>query len=407
MVDEDIYPNLVNCLRTGEYTNEDFHTKISQEYCISREIAKMAAVRCCFNCKKTDILYDLLSVDNLNSSEIERMKESGLFIIDNKSIKIANGHNITEIHEFFSDNKDDGFFNYCNNFLTSWDVCSIVYKNNYPPSLLAEYSSIIGMNALRKEYYYKVWAERLSPKVLASIENNISFQRNKTSLRKIANALSKNAIKNEVRDFLIKNNYNIELASKKFNWDINNKMYWGRLIEEGIIRDGNGFSNIDMVIGYPIVNGIPVILKPYNQKSYFTCIDIVSLIGTQPSKDFASLVKRVFRTQKRAIVQYENNRLNKVVIDIMNEELVECYDKMLYLYISGSNSIVDYKTNWKEQYKDKIKYNAGSLESMWIFKDIISTMTFSKNIGICLYDVKGWTDILISNDTSISILKIF
>ena len=186
MVDEDIYPNLVNCLRTGEYTNEDFHTKISQEYCISREIAKMAAVRCCFNCKKTDILYDLLSVDNLNSSEIERMKESGLFIIDNKTIKIANGHNITEIHEFFSDNKDDGFFNYCNNFLTSWDVCSIVYKNNYPPSLLAEYSSIIGMNALRKEYYYKVWAERLSPKVLASIENNISFQRNKTSLRKIA-----------------------------------------------------------------------------------------------------------------------------------------------------------------------------------------------------------------------------
>lgn len=184
-------------------------------------------------------------------------------------------------------------------------------------------------------------------------------------------------------------------------------MYWGRLIEEGIIRDGNEFSNIDMVIGYPIVNGIPVILKPYNKNSYFTCIDIVGLIGTQPSKDFASLVKRVLRTQKRAIAQYENNRLNKVVIDIMNEELVECYDKMLYLYISGAGSIVDYKTNWKEQYKDKIMGKAGSLESMWIFKDIISTMTFSKNIGICLYDVKGWTDILINNDTSISILKIF
>ena len=80
---------------------------------------------------------------------------------------------------------------------------------------------------------------------------------------------------------------------------------------------------------------------------------------------------------------------------------------MLYLYISGAGSIIDYKINWKEQYKDKIMGKAGSLESMWIFKDIISTMTFSKNIGICLYDVKGWTDILINNDTSISILKIF
>ena len=106
------------------------------------------------------------------------------------------------------------------------------------------------------------------------------------------------------------------------------------------------------------------------------------------------------------LIQYENNKLNKVAIEIINQELAECYDMLLYLYVSEAESIIDYNKGWKARYRDKIMDKLmymGILGQVWLFNDVISTMFFSNNIGKCLYKINGWTDLLIDNNDNISI----
>lgn len=265
------FPNLINCIRTGKYTDEDFHTKIAEENGISRSVAKMTAVRCCFNATKVNILQGLLnSVDlSLISNELKIMEKSGLLYWkkNNRSetynLMIQKGHNIEECHNFFMQEAETyKFFRYCADMLTSWDVCHEVYSNDFCPSLLAEYSSAIETSVIReamkhgviianaydhayclnsKKYdwkgEYKKWAEKLLPCLLEAMEKDRSHEKvpMKKSMVSIAGLRNKNTVKTEVRDFLKTHNYDVDLAQKEFNWDRKVKAYWKRLVKEGKI----------------------------------------------------------------------------------------------------------------------------------------------------------------------------
>ena len=264
-------PNLINCLKTGKYTNEDFHTKVAKENGISRNVAKMASIRCCFNATKVDILQGLLHGVNMTlvAKELEMMRESGLFYWNKKGeLKIQKGRTLEECHEFFSNNTSNEFFNYCNDMLTSWDACHATYHNNYCPSLLAEFSSAIETSIIKEaaekgifivnayghgyclngiDYdwkgKYKEWSERLLPGLLEAMEKDKlgAVQEKKRSIQSM-NMLGKqnskgkqNAAKNEVREFIKTHNYDINLAQKQFGWDSDKKAYWNRLIKQGKI----------------------------------------------------------------------------------------------------------------------------------------------------------------------------
>lgn len=395
---ENILPNLVYCLKTGRYTDIDFNEEVAQEYDITKEVLRMAAVRCCFNCNKTDILHDLLlDYYDLNKleTEIKCMEDSGLFIIDmeHKTCKIANGYDITDAHDFFYNNRNIDFFNYCNDFLTSWDACSLVYKNDFPPSLLAQYACEV-----KQERDVLKQAEEIRPAVLASIGKiQWKYDGKKLNYCAISACITTNSTRKDVRDFLKENNYDFDLAQKKFNWIRQHKYFYKKSVKED--------NHIKMVRKYPVLVGIPLIVKPSGSPSYFKFIDF-----NGDGKDSNKLVKKALDIQKKAIFQYERNMLNQSSIEILNEEIAECYDMLLYLYISGKSSIIDYNNKkWKAKYKDKItdKLNelTGEVEetSVWLFKDVISTMFFSNNIGKCLYKINGWMDLLIDSNDNISI----
>ena len=277
------FPNLINCIRTGKYTDEDFHSKVANENGISRSVAKMAAVRCCFNATKVNILQGLLHGVNMSSItvQLEAMKDSGLFYwkknkkSDIYELMIQDCRTVEECHNFFSraaaSFPEDTFFNYCNDMLTSWDACHNTYHNDYCPSLLAEFSSaietsiikeaaekgIIIVNAYDHGYClnginydwkgkYKEWAERLLPGLLEAMERDrlgiipkeVLKKENIMSVMSLGNKNclgKKNAAKNEVREFIRTHNYDINLAQKQFGWDKNVKKYWNSLIKQGKI----------------------------------------------------------------------------------------------------------------------------------------------------------------------------
>ena len=384
-----IIPNLLYCLKTGRYTDTDFNEEVAQEYGTSKEVAEMASIKCCFNCKKTDILEDLISTHNFNKIELEAMKQSGISGVS---------YDITDIHEFFYNNKDISFFRYCNDYLTSWDACSLVYKNDFPPSLLAQYACEAQADVVKQ-------AEELRPAVLASIGKiQWKYDGKKLNYCAISACITTNSTRKDVRDFLKENNYDFDLAQKKFNWIRQYKYFYKKSVKED--------NHIKMVRKYPVLVGMPLILKPSGSPSYFKFIDF-----NKEGQDSNKLVKKALDIQKKAIFQYEHNMLNQSSIEILNEEIAECYDMLLYLYISGKSSIIDYNNKkWKAKYKDKItdKLNelmgdvreveeTGVETGVWLFKDIISTMFFSNNIGKCLYKINGWTDLLINNNDNISI----
>lgn len=248
----DNLPNLINCIQTGEYTDEDFHAKIAEENGISRSVAKMAAVRCCFNATKFDILQDLLHDVDLSSisTELEIMRNSGLFYWDEETydLMIQKGHTIEECHSFFMQESEDTFFKYCSDMLTSWDACHDTYHNDLCPSVLAEYSSAVKDNVIREatcDNYnwngkYKEWAERLLPNLLEAIDGKKSDVK-KVNMNSLLHQGTKYGLGNksrcnyEIREFLKMHNYDVNLAQKVFNWNRSRKWVWNNLIKQGKI----------------------------------------------------------------------------------------------------------------------------------------------------------------------------
>lgn len=383
-MNEDILPNLLYCLKTGRYTDVDFNEEVAQEYGTSKEVAEMAAVKCCFNCKKTDILQDLISCHDFNKIELEAMAQAGIYEISKMSL--------TDIHEFFYNNRDIPFFRYCNDYLTSWDACSLVYRNDFPPSLLAQYADIVEQ------------PEELVQAVLASIGKAEWNVEKKTTDHCIMNCVFAMTADREVRKFLKEHNYDFYLAQKKFNWTNETRRIRKYKMKKVLAR----IENVPMVREYPFIRGVPLIVKPHGKPSYFKCINIEN-----KCKDLEKLMMRTYRIQRKAIFQYEKNVLNSMSISLINQEMAECCDTMLYLLVSGAENIIDYNKRWKERYKDTI---VDKLEvmvqdgvekdeevSVWLFKDVISTMFLSNNIGKNLYKMNGWMDLLIDNNDNISI----
>lgn len=262
------FPNMLHCIKTGTYEDIDFHSKIATENGISRAIAKMAAVRCCFNCKKVDVLYGLLDKADIStlSTEIKTMEESGIFCIKDGKVGLCRGRKLSEAHEFFNNKKDNAFFSYCNDFLTSWDVCHNVYKNDLAPSDLSMLTSAVEVtviyNAMQKgfrivnafdhaylitknkdDYYdwkgeYKKTAEELVSKYKNQVIVKNGKSRCAISKVGIFNNVKRGdkiALKLEVRNFLKEHNYDIEVAAEHFNWKPQWKYYWKKLVKEGKI----------------------------------------------------------------------------------------------------------------------------------------------------------------------------
>lgn len=137
--------------------------------------------------------------------------------------------------------------------------------------------------------------------------------------------------------------------------------------------------------GYSIVHGLPVIIK-YNKPMdcTFNCIDIISSMadryGAVPCKDFLNLLSRIELLQKKAIWLDMNNNLSLDTMEIMDEELYECYDKLLYLYICAPvENLVDYTPSWKEEQEDELSLEFLSLlGEVYLFKNVITTSIMAK-----------------------------
>lgn len=214
------FPNMLNCIKTGKYEDIDFHSIVAEENGISRKVAKMAAVRCCFNSRKIDVLYGLLDGVDLDKIkyELDEMESSGIFYIENNKLRLKKGMKVSDAHEFFSERSDNEFFKYCCDFLTSWDACNVKYKNNLAPSDLSLITSAVEINiiyeALQKgfkivnaydhaylisknknDFYdwkgnYKKWAEKLAKLFLQKnkIENFYNYSTLNEKLEKFQDA---------------------------------------------------------------------------------------------------------------------------------------------------------------------------------------------------------------------------
>ena len=374
-------PTLVYYLKTGRIlSHEELNARIAKDYGITPEVASLASIKCCFNYKKKDIIRELVQSHEFNETELEH---AGIDL---------NNYDVNDIHDFFHSNRDIPFFRYCDDYLTSWDIVSSIYKNDYPPSVLvqavsqAEEVDITALNASVGK------AESINT------ENGLN---NTTILRRVING---HTIK-EVREFLEENNYDYNLAQKKFNWNRKHKSKY----KQRILRKGDNY--IRLVGKYPLLTGIPIIVKPVGKEAYlkFIDLDIVTGINDTGRKDFDKLVKRVLKIQSESILQYNNNRLNNTSIVLMNSSLNETMDMLLYLFITDKEDTVDYNKNWKASKKteigDKLKKMLKIEEDarFYLLNTIIPTMLFSNNIEKNLYKEKGWMDLLIDNNDNISI----
>lgn len=148
--------------------------------------------------------------------------------------------------------------------------------------------------------------------------------------------------------------------------------------------------------GYSIVHGLPVIIK-YNRPievkydgsvrpmdCTFNCIDIISSMadryGAVPCKDFLNLLSRIEQLQKKAIWLDMNNNLSLETMKIMDEQLYECYDKLLYLYICAPvENLVDYTPSWKKEQEDELSLEfLPLLGEVYLFKNVITTGIMAK-----------------------------
>lgn len=143
----------------------------------------------------------------------------------------------------------------------------------------------------------------------------------------------------------------------------------------------------NIIDDYFIVHGIPILVK-YNRTGpmdcAFSCIDIISSMadryGATPCKDFLNLIKRIEQLQKKSIWLDMNNNLSLEMMKIMDEELYECYDKLLYLYICAPvENLVDYTPNWKEEQEEELFLEFMPLSGeVYLFKNVITTSIMAK-----------------------------
>lgn len=140
---------------------------------------------------------------------------------------------------------------------------------------------------------------------------------------------------------------------------------------------------VDVLDGYSIVYGIPIMIKYNSEDCAFNCIDIISSMadrcGAVPCKDFLNTLKKIDHIQKKAIWADINSKLSLKMMKLMDEELSEYYDRLLYLYITNAESLVDYTNNWKENQEDELFQEFMPLYGeVYMFKNIITTNIMAK-----------------------------
>lgn len=269
------YPNLLNCIKTGEYIDFDFHSKIAEKYNIPRNVAKLESVACCFNQKKLGVCYHIVK-DCKSDNIMDFFKSSGCISEKTGLVKHREKY-AHEFHRWLEENIykcDNDYTRSCLNRLISWDACHNEYKNNLCEADLSELSSLIEisiiMDAWEKGIYilnaydhaysfngfydwkgeYKRYAEKYAVEfnrlfLLDSIGDK-SIDYRTINLRKIANKINgaaggktlgkknslgkRNAAKDDVFNYVIENG--IDEAQKKYGWDKNSKAYWNRKLKK-------------------------------------------------------------------------------------------------------------------------------------------------------------------------------
>ena len=439
----DNIPNIINCIKTGLYSDMDFNKKIADENGINLEIALLAADDCCFNMTKKDIISRLLYKTDLATikPEITEMLNSGIFLIKGRNLYINNGYNVSDVHEFFSDNSEGSvFFRYCLDYLTSWDACSLYYENDLCPSDIVESAYTIDLYVNKGKGSYKECAELMARnfnmKNLINLENPTT-KRSKHSIRWANNRYY---FKCEEHDFLRAHNYDFNLAQKKFGWTRLQKYEWKRYyshlkdkvyvtIEDGNMKFFNLHDDADCYVfqeykknnrkipdrllkaidmldnKYPIIHGIPL-LYPKERKILFLDILRTFIIDRKklPSKEMDSLVKRTITLQNKFVKDLLDVESGNYVAslninehkEILQAELNEVYNKLLYMYVTDKENTVEFTDDWISNCLDSI--DKSGLGKYKLYTDTLATMKNSALLlepGKSFYDDQTWVEKLL------------
>lgn len=133
--------------------------------------------------------------------------------------------------------------------------------------------------------------------------------------------------------------------------------------------------------GYSIMHGIPIIVVKNDINFY--CVDMLSSMAAKydavPCKDYLKLINRIERLQKNAIWADMNANLPLFTMKLMDEQLKDYYDELLYLYMSTS-TLVDYDVSWKKRYKEDLQKEF-PWPNVYMFTDVITTGIMIKRQG--------------------------
>lgn len=401
------YPNLLNCLKMGTYTNEDFHTIVANLYGISRDVAKMAAVRCIYGAKKIDIIHSLINSPECSTS-ITNITD--IFIAEDGKLRLntISGYAPSDAHEFFYDNSNIKFFQYCCDYLTSWDACSEYYQNDFSPVDISMLASVID-NAKDERTIERIVGEFLDTNKTNKAEME------KMSWRRVSSLGHKSSHKRyDVREFLENNNYDLELAQKKFQFSYLTKYRWKRVLEDekekekkkrfiadAIVLEAYAKANkpipvkatsgVDVLKDYyPIVYGIPFIDVKNRKMVFFDILKGLISNGRLPSKELENLLKKSVRLQKRfmkSLLDIKCGMLDssilKLIHSTLQDELNDVYSKLMYMYKTNANSTIDYTDEWKDKDDKRI-----------FFTNVLDVMKNSSSLKISenWYERTDWID---------------
>lgn len=153
--------------------------------------------------------------------------------------------------------------------------------------------------------------------------------------------------------------------------------------------------------GFSIMHGIPIIVVK-NDTINFYCIDLLSSMSakndTVPCRDYLKLINRVERLQKKAIWSDMNANLPLFTMKLMDEQLKDFYDELLFLYIT-EGTLADYDSSWKKIYKEELQkeFRRFNATDVYMFTDVITTGIMIKRQGrMPPYKNDAWLSIMVN-----------
>lgn len=307
-------PSIINYIKNDVYDNHN--KKLAEENNIDLAIIDAASIDCCFNISKECVIKRLI-----------------------KDIHIEGCYTLSDYIDFFSNNTDTPYYKYCIDYITAYDLCSEYYHNNLYPSDIVQLmeGEITDIDKFMDIDSLEMKGAHCKASTLGKI--------------------NRCAWNIEVRDFLKDNNYDLDLAQKKFNWRNTTKNKWRFRLNDVIHQ----YDNVRIVYGhFPIVNGVPLI-DLEKESIIFINIDITD-------NYIKKLVNRTTYIQREFLKSLLDNdpRIDERQ-KFLQEELNEIYDKLI---------------------EDKLPSNC------ILYKDVLTTMKNSALLLKNFYQEQSWVKLL-------------